>query len=75
MSVQSTTAPSFVGGIGASIASFFTRIIESSAMARSAEARGEQIRALYAKSDEELAKMNLSRDGIAHYVFRDLMYI
>lgn len=36
--------------------------------------RARQIEQLYQKSDEELAKMNLRRDEIAAYVFRDLAY-
>ena len=75
MSVQSTNAPSFIGGIGAALAAFFTNIIESSWMASSAEARGAQIAKLNAKTDAELAAMNLRRDDIPAYVFRDLMYI
>ena len=75
MSVHSTNAPSFFGVIGAAIAAFFTNIIESSAMAQDAEARGAQIAALNAKTDVELAAMNLRRDEISGYVFRDLMYI
>ncbi len=75
MSVHSTNAPSFFGSIGAAIAAFFTNIIESSAMAQDAEARGAQIAALNAKTDVELTAMNLRRDEISGYVFRDLMYI
>ena len=44
-------------------------------MAHAAEARARQISALEAKTDEELAEMNLRRDQIAHYVFRDMMHI
>lgn len=39
------------------------------------QARMDQIRALEAKSDEELLKLGLKRDRIPHYVFRDLFYI
>jgi hypothetical protein len=75
MAVHSTNAPSFVGGIGASISAFFANFIENSGMARAAEVRGEKIAALEAKTDSELAAMGLHRDEIAAYVFRDLMYI
>ena len=44
-------------------------------MAHAAEARARQISELEAKTDEELAAMNLQRDHIALYVFRDLMHI
>jgi hypothetical protein len=75
MALVSTNAPSILGGFGASVASFFTAIIETSAMAREAEARGAQFAQLNAKTDEELAAMNLTREGIASYVFRDLLFI
>ncbi|KGM48079.1 hypothetical protein [Pseudooceanicola atlanticus] len=38
-------------------------------------ARTDQIAALNAKSDAELAKMGITRDGIPAYVFRDLFYV
>lgn len=75
MSVQSTNTPSIAGVIGASIAAFFTNMVENSGMARAAEARGAQIAALNAKTDSELSVMHLRRDEIPAYVFRDLMYI
>ena len=39
-----------------------------------ASSRRDRIEALEAKSDEELARMGVRRDEIAHYVFRDLFY-
>ncbi|MAQ36838.1 hypothetical protein BMI91_15025 [Thioclava sediminum] len=39
------------------------------------QSRQEQIRALDAKSDAELADMGLTRDGIVRHVFRDRFYI
>ena len=36
--------------------------------------RRDQIEALDAKSDAELARMGLTRDQIVHYVYRDLYY-
>lgn len=36
--------------------------------------RRTQIAALEAKSDEELAKLGITRDRIVHYVFRDLIW-
>jgi len=38
-------------------------------------ARYEKIRRLHAKSDEELARMGLTRDGIVQHVFADLFYL
>jgi len=37
--------------------------------------RLREIEALQAKSDEELAKLDIKRDDIARHVFRDLLYI
>jgi uncharacterized protein YjiS (DUF1127 family) len=36
--------------------------------------RRDQIEALEAKSDTELARMGIKRDGIACHVFRDTFY-
>ena len=40
-----------------------------------ARSRRDQIEALEAKSDAELAQMGLKRDLIAYHVFRDLFYV
>ena len=37
--------------------------------------RAEQVKALDAKSDAELAAMGLTRDKIVHHVFRDVYYV
>ena len=37
--------------------------------------RQAEIAALDAKSDEELAKLGITRDRIVHYVFRDLIWV
>lgn len=37
--------------------------------------RADQVQALNAKSDDELAQMGLTRDDIPRYVFRDLFYV
>lgn len=37
--------------------------------------RMDQIAALEAKTDAELAKMGIRRDRIVHHVFRDLFYV
>ena len=72
---QSAGLVSRLGGFGTSILNMLVRIAESSVMARAAEVRAQQIEVLNAKSDTELASMNLRRDEIAAYVFRDLMYV
>lgn len=40
-----------------------------------AQSRQDQIGQLAAKSDEDLAKMGLSRDRIVHHVFRDIIHL
>ena len=40
-----------------------------------ARARQDDIAALQAKSDEELARMGIARDRIVQHVFRDMMGI
>ncbi|MBP8931332.1 MAG: hypothetical protein KBG46_08650 [Paracoccus sp.] len=40
-----------------------------------ARTRQAEIAALEAKSDEELAKLGITRDRIVHYVFRDLIWV
>ncbi|WP_208353527.1 hypothetical protein [Pseudaestuariivita rosea] len=39
------------------------------------EGRVDQIDALNAKSDQDLAKLGLTRDDIPRYVFRDHIYL
>lgn len=39
------------------------------------KSRMDEIEALHAKTDAELAAMGITRDRIPHYVFRDTFYI
>lgn len=48
-----------------------TALIISSAY----NARAQKVQMLQAKSDEELAALNINRDEIVHHVFRDLYYV
>ncbi|WP_137702993.1 hypothetical protein [Marimonas lutisalis] len=56
----------------------FRRVLASIARGMTAYteacSRRDQIAALEAKSDEELAAMGIKRDDIARHVFRDLFY-
>ncbi|MCV3270371.1 hypothetical protein [Roseobacter sinensis] len=47
-----------------------TMIVSSSYMGRV-----RKVQALQAKTDEELAAMNIKRDDIVHVVFHDLYYV
>jgi len=57
------------------IVAFFASLGSSVTMAHSARVRFEQMQALQAKSDEELAAMNIKRDQIVTMVFKDLYYV
>lgn len=70
---QSNT--SFFGNILDKVTDFFVALGHSAAMSAAAESRFKRIEALNAKTDEELAAMNLRREDIAAYVFRDLMHL
>ena len=61
--------------IWSGISRFFAGVGRAMIVASSGEARLRTARALNAKTDEELAAMNLRRQDITAYVFRDLMHI
>ncbi|HWL58179.1 MAG TPA: hypothetical protein VNQ78_16080 [Paracoccus sp. (in: a-proteobacteria)] len=72
MAIQSTEfAPTLRGRVDAILARigrFMTSYVEH-------RSRRSQIEALEAKSDAELAKLGIKREGIAYHVFRDLTWI
>jgi hypothetical protein len=57
------------------IAAFFSDLGTSLTMASSAQKRFDQIQALHAKTDAELAELKIERSEIVHVVFKDLYYI
>lgn len=61
--------------IWAGISGFFSALGHAITMSASADARLRKVEMLNAKSDAELAAMNLRREDIAAFVFRDLMYM
>ncbi|WP_299970618.1 hypothetical protein [uncultured Roseobacter sp.] len=61
----------FLAGLRGFLSSVGTALIVSS----SYNARAERVQALQAKTDEELAALNIKRDEIVHHVFRDLYYV
>ncbi|KGJ03724.1 hypothetical protein SAMN04487972_11750 [Paracoccus halophilus] len=68
MTIQNTAIlPSLRNWSGA----FFARIGRVLNAYMTAQSRHQQVAALDAKSDEELARMGITRDRIVHYVFRD----
>ena len=64
-----------LGAAGSAIAAFFAKIGKALISGGAAQARFDQVQALQAKSDAELAKMGLKRDEIVHYVFRDMLHL
>lgn len=60
--------PGLLSRIGAGVWTW----VETIAMAQS---RAGEVARLNAKSDAELAKMGITRDGIIHYVYRDIYYV
>lgn len=71
LSREITATRNFFEAVGA----FFVQLGLSFSLATAAEQRFAQVQALQAKSDEELAAMNLRRDDIVHTVFKDLYYL
>jgi hypothetical protein len=71
MSREITATRNFFQAIG----TFFAQLGSSMTLAASAEQRFQQVQRLQAKSDAELAAMNLRRDDIVHAVFKDLYYV
>lgn len=61
----------FFARIGAAFTAAGTKIMENSSGAK----RVEAVQRLQALSDAELAKLNIKRDEIVNYVFKDVYYI
>ncbi|MFD1795734.1 hypothetical protein FQV27_03835 [Paracoccus aurantiacus] len=72
MSVQTTE---FTPSLRARIGAWFIRAGESLSRAMEMHARVDQIQALQSKSDEELAKLGITRDQIPYHVFRDRAWL
>ncbi|MEP1201094.1 MULTISPECIES: hypothetical protein [unclassified Tateyamaria] len=77
MAFVTDTHSSTFSNIWTNISGFFTMVGRAMAMstANAAEARFRQIELLNAKTDEELKVMNLRREDIPTYVFRDMMHL
>ena len=57
------------------VSAFFAMVGRAMTMSSAMDARLKRVEALNAKSDAELATMNLRREDITAYVFRDLMHL
>ncbi|WP_407495282.1 hypothetical protein [Pseudooceanicola sp. MF1-13] len=62
-------------GVRAALSNFFDAVGRGLTTYMERRSRADQIAALNAKSDAELAKLGITRDGIPAYVFRDLFYV
>lgn len=70
---QSNT--NFLPNIQGKISEFFAALGRAMVASSAMNSRMQRAEVLNAKSDEELAAMNLRREDITAYVFRDLMHI
>lgn len=57
------------------IADMLNGLFEALARVGESSHRMKEINRLQAMSDEQLAARGLTRDGIAHHVFRDVYYV
>ncbi|WP_223421739.1 hypothetical protein [Tateyamaria pelophila] len=57
------------------VSSFFAMVGRAMTMSSAMDARMQRVEALNSKTDAELAEMNLRREDITAYVFRDLMHL
>lgn len=62
-------------GFRGALSGFFQAFGAAMTSYMESRSRADQIAALNAKSDEDLAKLGITRDGIPAYVFRDLFYV
>ncbi len=79
MAFNSTEFDSGLGrithGIFGAVRGFLASVMKAMIISSSYSSRVDKVHALQAKSDEELAAMNIKRDQIVHIVFHDLYYV
>ncbi len=76
MSVQTTnTSVQFAAGLRAWFTGLMSRLGQNMQQSLELRARLDQMSALESKSDEELAKLGISRNQIPYFVFRDKMWL
>jgi hypothetical protein len=73
MSTQTLNHPLFSQNPVASVAAFFAGLAKAFAFARDAEARFDAIQHLQALSDDELSRLDITRDGIVRHVYGDFL--
>ncbi len=62
-------------GVLNTVSDFFAALWNSAREQAKMEQRLRQMRKLESLSDDELAKLGIARDRIAHHVFRDIYYV
>ncbi|WP_300056306.1 hypothetical protein [uncultured Roseobacter sp.] len=65
----------FAHQVFGAVRGFLSSIMKAMIVSSSYTGRVQRVQALQAKSDEELAAMNIKRDDIVHIVFHDLYYV
>ena len=62
-------------GLWNTVSGFFTSLWVAARQQAELESRMRQMRKLESLSDDDLAKLGIPRDRIAHYVYRDIYYV
>ena len=62
-------------GLLNAVSNFFASLWVAAREQAEFENRMRQMRKLESLSDDELAKLGIARDRIAHYVYRDIYYV
>jgi uncharacterized protein YjiS (DUF1127 family) len=65
----------FGGGFGEKLSAFWAGLRAGFEAFQERHSRLAEVRRLDAMSDDELAKLGVSRDRIVHYVFRDKLFV
>jgi len=73
--MANTTTHIADSGVRSGIANFFQAFGAAMTSYMERRSRADQIARLNALSDEQLAKMGITRDGIPAHVFRDMFYV
>jgi len=69
-----TTVTTGIAPFGNAIAGFLVSLSRAMIINSTAQQRLEQVERLQAKTDAELAAMDMKREDIVHHVFRDLFW-
>ena len=69
-----TTFTNIAAAFGNAIAGFFGSLSRAMIVNSTAQQRLQQVERLQAKTDAELAAIDIKREDIVHHVFRDLFW-